>query len=155
MNAVSRVLFGAALLFGAVALGLLGLDAHLRSVCTEPVTATVVDNVVRTSGGSGGTKSLKGGTTAVAPVFEYEAGGVGRRVESSTASWPPRYEVGEQVRLYLDPDDPETFRADGDNVLRVIAAVFGGFFAVFAAVGVFVRLHSGRGDTKEEKKRIM
>lgn len=146
MISVQRVFVVAAVLFGAAALGLLGLDAHIRSSCSEPVSAVVVENVVWTSGGKRGRGVGRGGTKTVAPVFAFEFGGRSFRVESSTSSWPPAHEVGEQARLFVDPEDPESFREDGDNTLRVVAAVFGAFLVVFSAAAAFVRVGSRRGN---------
>lgn len=49
-----------------------------------------------------------GGCCVYSPVIEFEANGQTYSFESSNASSPPAYDVGEQVSVLYDPADPNT-----------------------------------------------
>ena len=128
------MLFGVAFL--AVAAILFAYDSHLRKVCTAETTATVIENVAVKSGSSSKNKS---GTLTFAPVFEYGFGGIHYKNQSSVSSNPPKYEIGDTVKILVNPDFPETYRTDGEIVLRIIAAIFSFLGIIFTIVGIKIR----------------
>ena len=59
-------------------------------------------------------------------------------------SWS-NYEVGQQVGVYYDPQQPEKVMFEartGDWVRLIVFAVFGGFFALFGALFLLIGLFS-------------
>ncbi len=49
-----------------------------------------------------------GGCCVYSPVVEFEANGQTYSFEGDNASYPPAYEVGEQVSVLYDPSNPNT-----------------------------------------------
>lgn len=49
-----------------------------------------------------------GGCCVYSPVIEFEANGQTYSFEGDNASYPPAYEVGEEVSVLYDPSDPNT-----------------------------------------------
>ena len=52
--------------------------------------------------------STEGGCCVYSPVIEFEVNGQAYSFESSNASYPPAYEVGERVEIIYDPANPNT-----------------------------------------------
>jgi hypothetical protein len=50
----------------------------------------------------------EGGCCVYSPVIEFEANDQTYTFEGDNASYPPAYEVGEQVNVIYDPKDPNT-----------------------------------------------
>jgi hypothetical protein len=50
----------------------------------------------------------EGGCCVYSPVIEFEAGGQTYSFDGGNASYPPAYEVGEQVEVTFDPAAPDT-----------------------------------------------
>jgi hypothetical protein len=50
----------------------------------------------------------EGGCCVYSPVIEFNANGQTYSFESNNASYPPAYEVGEQVSVLYDPANPDT-----------------------------------------------
>lgn len=108
-------------------------DAKLRSVCTAETTATVIENVSVTS-----VSKSHSSSRTYAPIFEYEFEGIRHKIRSSTSQNPPKYEIGETVKLLVNPNEPITFRIDGDITLRIIAGIFAFFGIVFGSIAIIV-----------------
>lgn len=49
-----------------------------------------------------------GGCCVYSPVIEFKANGQTYSFESSNASYPPAYDVGEEVKVIYHPNDPNT-----------------------------------------------
>jgi hypothetical protein len=54
----------------------------------------------------------EGGCCTYVPVVDFEANNQTYTFEGNNASYPPRYEVGEQVGVRYDPTDPNTAQID-------------------------------------------
>lgn len=50
----------------------------------------------------------EGGCCVYSPVIEFDAGGQTYSFDGGNASYPPAYEVGEQVEVIFDPTAPDT-----------------------------------------------
>lgn len=71
------------------------------------------------------------------PVFEYDANGEVQRVRSAIGSSPCRYQVGEQVELHFNPDNPcEIFVERDLSMLLMLQIVFCGVGGLFAILGM-------------------
>lgn len=65
---------------------------------------TTTGRVVRLEESSDG----DGGCCVYSPVIEFEANGQTYSFESDNASYPPAYDVGEEVNVIYHPSDPDT-----------------------------------------------
>ena len=52
--------------------------------------------------------SSEGGCCVYSPVIEFDGNGQTYSFEGDNASYPPAYEVGEEVSVLYDPADPDT-----------------------------------------------
>ncbi len=52
--------------------------------------------------------STEGGCCVYSPVIEFDASGQTYSFEGDNASYPPAYEVGEEVNVLYDPANPDT-----------------------------------------------
>ncbi len=52
--------------------------------------------------------SSEGGCCVYSPVIEFDANGQTYSFEGDNASYPPAYEVGEEVNIISDPANPDT-----------------------------------------------
>ena len=52
--------------------------------------------------------SSEGGCCVYSPVIVFEANGQTYTFEGDTASYPPAYDVGEEVKVIYHPNDPDT-----------------------------------------------
>ncbi len=76
-----------------------------RSKCTVLVTATVIEIEEKRAAGS-----RAGQTMVYRPVFSFEWKGFTRTVESRMWASFTKFEVGDKVELYIDPEDSSNFR---------------------------------------------
>ena len=79
-------------------------EITLQRDCTEFTDGTVVQMIFNPAD-----PSEEDSSDTWTPVFRY---GVSERIyeqKSSVASSPPRYEVGEVVTIWYDPDDPNRY----------------------------------------------
>lgn len=76
----------------------------VKDVCTISVTAVVEENVTVTNT----RRSTHSHTTSrsYAPVYKFEYNGKKYRVQSSSSSKPAKYEIGEEVGIMINSDDP-------------------------------------------------
>lgn len=76
------------------------------------------------------------------PVVEFSLpGGTVKRVQLSEGSWPPAYEVGEQVTVRYNPDRPIEARiqpASGDLTQWLVPLITGSLGIIFLAVAGIV-----------------
>jgi hypothetical protein len=66
----------------------------------ETITGTVIEMEE--------SDTSEGGCCVYSPVIEFNVNGQSYTFEGGNASYPPAYEVGEQVSVLYDPADPET-----------------------------------------------
>jgi len=77
------------------------------------------------------------GTETYAPVVSYVWNGQERTYRSTMYSYPPAYEVGEEVELFVNREDPEKvyINSFADRWLMVtILGGIGSFFLIFAII---------------------
>ncbi|HEX5167615.1 MAG TPA: DUF3592 domain-containing protein [Cyclobacteriaceae bacterium] len=81
------------------------------------------------------------GTDTYAPVVSYFWKEEERTYRSTTYSYPPAYDIGEEVELFVNRDEPEKVYLNtfSDRWLTVaILAGIGGFFLFFAMILSFI-----------------
>lgn len=129
---VAGILF---FLFGTIMLGAYGSKIK----CTEPISATVVKNLeirkVRSSKG-------KVHRITYTPIFEYEYDGKEYSYISKISSNPPEYSAGEQVTIWVNPNDPNKiyYKPKGASLLiSVVFRIIGGGLAIGGIIALIVR----------------
>ena len=83
-----------------------------KKKCTEYADATVADFETRYN---------RRGRASYYPVFKYVFEGVDHRRASSFYSQFLGFNVGDQIGLYIDPDDPENIYCPKETIQKVIA----------------------------------
>ncbi|MBO7461413.1 MAG: DUF3592 domain-containing protein [Bacteroidales bacterium] len=118
---------------------------QLEKKCSVKVDGVIVENYVRRHQHESVTKrngridEVDGEDRGMAsPVVEYSYDGVTYRDTSNVSSYPPRYEQGQRVEVYLYPVDPHEYYIKGDNGRRVIATVFSAIGVVALSVYLII-----------------
>lgn len=109
--------------------------------CTEKVDARVVDMNISYS-----TSSKKGRTEVYAPVYEFVFDSQKHRVASDVYSNVNAVDTGDEVLLYVDPDNVENIYCPEQNknvekIADIVKLIGGGLAALFAILGIisFIR----------------
>ena len=112
----------------------------LEKRCTEEAIGTVVEITCETSY----SETENQYTYTYYPVIEYQVGDRIISQKSRTGQYPPKYQVGEQVEIYFNPNNVEEYFIKGDStpkflgigfiILGTIAVVVG-FFAFIRNAG--------------------
>ena len=106
-GAVNRLQIGCWIVFANLFFAgfcLWGAYAAYTSWRLDQEGATTTGRVVRLEESS----SSEGGCCVYSPVIEFEANGQSYSFEGDTASYPPAYDVGEEVKVIYHPNDPDT-----------------------------------------------
>lgn len=115
-------------IIGAIAVGKV-MGSKLR--CTEPVKGRVCDLIMTRS------RSRKQGTKiSYTPVFEYEYEGVTYKYTSPLSSSPAPFKPNQQVRIMVNPDDPEEIYVPDYRAGWIFGFVFAGVGLIFALIGI-------------------
>lgn len=124
LNAVAAIFLIVAIAMFAI-MGVVVYSMHQSyERCTATTKATVVDNVRKSSS-----------SKTVAPVFEYEVDGHKYKQRSSMYENPARYKVGEVVKLYYNPGDPDEYYVDKhDWVVILVMGTVGGAFTLVGII---------------------
>lgn len=138
MNEASRelmsvVFFG--LLFAAIGVLMAVAHSQKKKRCIDPVMAVVIENKRRSKRGSNGHR-----TVSYAPVFQYYYNGMTMTETSSTSSNPPKFRVGEEAELLINPNKPSEFIAVKDNTAAFISVLFALIGIVITIAGIFMML---------------
>ncbi len=122
------------------------------SNCTEEISAEVIDLREHTS-----TSHHKGRSrTSITyrPVFEYTYNGKNYVRESNISSDPPEYEIGETVKLKIDPDDPNKFYDPSSKVISVIGFVFAGVGVLMLIIYIVVMIALSKKKVTDDQAEI-
>lgn len=125
------------LIFAGIGAGFGIYTSQLKKICTESTQAVVVENV-RIAGSAKGAKSSR--TATYAPVFEYTYNGETYKKQSSSASYPPAFQEGTELKIYVNPEKPEQFYVPDDNTIKFLCIVFfslGLSFVLFSLLVLF------------------
>ncbi|MBO5163191.1 MAG: DUF3592 domain-containing protein [Ruminococcus sp.] len=110
--------------------------------CTETVMAEVVDNAMTEI--EIGYRNRRRSTVNYSPVFQFEYNGEEYTVRSNTSSSSPAYQVGENVELKIDPDDPNDFYAPSDRTFSLIGIIFSIVGGIFLILGITAVVSSAK-----------
>ena len=131
-------------IFVIVSLVIYMADRKKAGQCTEKLTAIVCENRPR--------KSSDSGSVTYQPIFEYTYEGHKYITGSNTSSSPPAFSEGEEVELYIDPDDPTKIYVPNDRTTLVICLIFGGIggLSMLITVIAFIIIVKNRNKPDEE-----
>lgn len=107
-----------------------------KSVCSAETPGIVVDMKSRKSSSGMSHKGIS--RTVYAPVVQFHVYGKTHTVVSSIYSYPPKYEIGDDITVHYNPDDPEEVYFDSPESLAILPLIFGiiGVLLVVASVPV-------------------
>lgn len=123
-----------------------------RSACTEPVTAVVAsleERDLERTYGSGRAKRVEN-YAAYFPVYKYSYGEKEYECASSRGYTHPKIKEGDEVSIFIDPDNPERIYEDfGQNMRTVLLVVALVSVALIVASVVIVCVHLAMGNLRE------
>ena len=117
--------------------------------CTETVIAEVVENLTEHD-----RHSHSGSSVLYRPVFAFTYKGENYRIESNTSANPPAFDIGEEVKLKIDPDDPSNIYAPADKTYALIGIIFLFISGIFLIVGILLVISYMRSVKKEKSKML-
>lgn len=109
----------------------INLGNGLKKRCTEKTIGTVVEIISR--------EQIDDTNPTYFPVIEYQVGDRTISQMSNSGDYPPKYEVGDQVEIYYNPNNVQEFIIKGDsthNFVGIIAIVLGSIATVVGIVGI-------------------
>lgn len=71
------------------------------------------------------------------PVFEYEIRNMKYMKEYKYGSDKPKYEIGQSVELYYNPEDYNDFYIKGDTLPKTLGLIFTILGAIFLNISIF------------------
>ena len=107
------------LIFLTVGTGMLSTESKKHKQYTQETTARIKEMKEKQSGKSG-----KPGSVRYYPVFEYRANGQFLRVESKVGSDKPSWKVGDEVKIFYNPDSKRDYYIPGNTTALIIGSVF-------------------------------
>jgi ribosomal protein L7/L12 len=84
------------------------------------------------------TPSDHDGTETYAPVVRYVWHEKERTYQSNMYSYPPAYDVGEEVELYVNREDPENVYINSFSDRWLVVTILGGIGSVFLVIAVIL-----------------
>ena len=134
--AIISIVFFAAI-FLSVGIIISASDKKRKKICTEQVSATVIENK-KVSSGYRGHHSV-----SYTPVFRYEYKMKEYIAQTAFSSNPPAFSEGETMEIFIDPSSPQKIyvpQMKTNLILEIIFTLIGGI-ALAAAVVVFIVMH--------------
>jgi len=132
--------------FVIVALTLYLGDKKRENRCTEKLTAVVCENRPR--------KSSDDGSVTYQAVFEYVYNDHKYITGSNTSSSPAEFSVGEEVELYIDPDDPTKIYVPSEKTSFVLCCLFGGIGGAGMLISGIILLVTIKNRNKPEEELV-
>ena len=123
-------IIGIGVIFIIVGIVAINQGNGLKKRCTEKTIGTVVEIISRVQ--SDYTRPT------YIPVIEYQAGDITVSQTSNSGEYPSKYEVGDQVEIYYNPDNVQEYIIKGDstpNFVGIFAVVLGSIAVVAGIIG--------------------
>ena len=117
----------------------------LQRDCVAPTYGTVTDIYERVNG------TDKDETVIYYPVYEYVAGDQVYTSQSDVGSNIIRYDIGQQVPVMYDPNNPERYYIVGDKVNERFGIIFICIGGVLAILGVLGAIRMTRNNMRSDK----
>ena len=128
-------------IFLCIGIGLAFREKKKRSVCTQPVIATVVDIRNQAIGASSYAGTGETNMTSWFPVYEYTANGTSRRKQAFMGTARSEVSIGQKVELYVNPERPDEFYCPTEKTASVRKVFTGvGIACISAAVIIAIIL---------------
>lgn len=139
---IFRIFLGIGLLLLVIS-GIIFYNVKKFSNNAATTTGQVVDLVTKQSSSSGRNRSV-----TYAPVVIYsDAANIQHRYISSVSSNPPGYSIGETVKIYYNPNNPDDAMIAGWGAY-LGAFITGGIGLLFSLIGGSLDLMSGKSKKK-------
>ena len=106
---------------------------NLKKRCTEETIGTVVEVVCETSY----SETENQYSYTYYPVIEYQVGDRTISQISRAGQNPPKYQVGQQVEIYYNPNDVEEYIIKGDSTPQFFGIGFIVLGSIAVAIGLF------------------
>jgi len=123
---------GIGIIFLVVGIGLIVSRNHKRGICTQPISAKIVDMQESHRWDSDGYVSVMW-----FPVYEYYFNGEKIVKCSNVGGSKQSIHMGKTVEIFINPNNPDEFYCEKD-ALKFVASVFIGVGAVLIAVAIGV-----------------
>ncbi len=134
-------------IFGIIGILVMMLPKFKSQKCTETVFAEVVENLTEHD-----RHSHTGSSVLYRPVFAFTYKGENYHIESNTSANPPAFDIGEKVKLKIDPDDPSNIYAPADRTYGFIGIIFLFISGIFLIIGILLVISYIRSLKKEKTK---
>ena len=122
-------------------------DNSLKKRCTEQAIGTVVEVICERDSNT----TSDDITYTYFPVIEYQVGDRTISQRSRSGQTPPKYQVGDQVEIYYNPNDVEEFIIKGDLTPKYFGIGFTVIGAIVAVIGVIILIrNAGKSERSEE-----
>jgi len=143
---LSVIFLGISLIFIAVGIVIFSVNKYNQNKCTEEVTAKVIDLLATAD--SSVHNGRRSHDITYSPVFEYTYKDVKYVTKSKTSSNPPEYEIGETVKLMIDPDRPRKIFDPGSKVVSLLGFIFGGIGVLMLIIYIILIIAINRSQKK-------
>ena len=104
----------------------------LKKRCTEETVGTVVELIRERD-----SDSTTDHTYTYFPVIEYKVGDQTISQKSRSGQNPPKYQVGQQVEIYYNPNNVEEYFIKGDLTPKFFGIGFTALGSIAVAIGFF------------------
>lgn len=126
------VVWGLAIIFGGISIGLNREWAKLNRVCTALTSAVVIDiqeHIRRTNG-------LR--SKFYYPVLEYWVDGKQVVNKLNVGSYPCKYKIGQEVKIQYNPNKVKEIIMKDNDDLRIITKIFRIVASILGIIGVII-----------------
>ena len=114
-----------------------------KRTCKSQASGTIVDVEKKISYDSDGERNgSTRETTYYHPVYQYEAGGRTVKVASSFGTARAKYEIGQKVTVFYDPNNAENYYIAGSKAASNFGFIFASFGILCAVLGIAVYVFS-------------
>ena len=117
-----------AAIFFSVAIILHISDKKRKKICTEQVSATVIENK----------KNLSDYSVSYTPVFRYEYKMKVYITQASFSSVSPEFSKGETMKIFIDPSSPHKIYVPQTKINLILEIIFMLIGVIILAVMVFI-----------------
>ncbi|HRQ36437.1 MAG TPA: DUF3592 domain-containing protein [Chloroflexota bacterium] len=94
--------------------------------------------------------SAEGGCCVYSPIVEFRVAGQTYTFDSGNASDPPRYDVGEQVEVIYDPNNPQRAEVVGGIFWLLWAGLAGLFVVILIGMNIWGGMRIWQGKALDE-----
>lgn len=123
INIFAAIWFFVGFIFAIIGVCMAIKKRQLDLNCTEPVWGKVTDLIKRTSN-MHDSDGYPSNTITWCPVFEYDIGEQHFRQELNSSSTKSKYSIGQDVKIYCNPNNYNEYIVAGETTSKTFAIVF-------------------------------